>query len=49
MANGLEVDFQMTYGVLRFRSRVWISQDDELRQEILAQIYNTLYTIHRKM
>lgn len=44
--NGLELEFQVIEGVLKFRNRIYIPLVDKLRQRILVEIHSTLYTIY---
>lgn len=43
---GKETDFKIVNGALMFRDRICVPQDDELRNKILSEAHNTLYTAH---
>ena len=46
MIEGKQTDFQVVEGVLRFKGRVCVPQDMELRNKVLFEAHNTLYTAH---
>lgn len=48
VTNRLQLDFKVLDEVLRFKDKVCILQDDELRTQILTEAYSALYTVYPK-